>query len=112
MPKNPYAGAAKRVTPKSMRKREAPAQQIPIRLDRRRQDRRYGIPKTYRLPGEFIAMLELAGEKWGVVPREFIQLAVSDYIRALENGKVELPIEEEKRKRTLRLPEIPQVRVD
>ena len=70
---------------------------------------KYSTPKAYRLLREFIAILDMAGEKWGVAPREIIQLAVSDYVRALENGGIELPVEGETRKFNLKLPKIARI---
>lgn len=116
--RNQYRQAIQEATPERFKpkpqpkkKRDAPSAQLPIRQDPERQARKYGRPTTFRLPDDFRDMLKRVEAKHRVTPPDLIQLAVSQYVQALESGKVELPLDENSGTHNLILPDVPEVKV-
>ena len=108
-----YSEIADTLVPKAARRktgRHAPGEDIPISKDPQRQNQKYGKPTSFRLSEEFRQMLAAVKQKYNVEPRELVQLAVSQYVQALETGKATLPIDEDASKRRLVLPDVPRVR--
>ena len=83
------------------------------RAEKAAQEKKWGVPKTYRIPPEVVTAVEVAAQREGVPLGDFVEFLLRSGLYLLDAGRIKLPVQELEEKpsdkRITAYPDIPAI---